>query len=128
MKEAVAPSKVRFLQLPDRVLKALAAHGLKPDEVPEHFKGQRGPTKAVDLGTLLIAHQDLSDDLAYLITKTICEKHDVMAKAHKAWARFDPKRSGDPQETGIPLHSGARRYYEERGWLKQVDKGDDVAK
>ena len=73
---------------------------------------------------MLIAHRGLSEDLAYLVTKTICERHRTLAKAHKPWSRFDPRRAGDPQETGVPLHPGARRCYEEQGWLERPNEKD----
>lgn len=109
---------VRFLELPPKVVGALAEHGLKPSALPKFFKGQAGPTSSVDLGTILVAHKDLSEPMAYLITKTICENTEAMGKAHKAWGKFKPELAGQRENTGIPLHPGARRYYEERGWLK----------
>ena len=110
---------MRFLDLPEKVRQKLAVKGLAPEDIPENFKGQNGPTKGVNLGTMLIANQSLSDDLAYGITKTICEQSETMANAHKAWTRFDPSRAGLPVSTGIPLHAGAERYYRERGWLQK---------
>ena len=114
---------VRFLDMPAKVAEALAVKGLAPAEIPEHFKGQNGPTKALNLGTLLIAHRDLDDDSAYLIARTLCERSETMARAHKAWKRFDPTRAGLKVSTGIPLHPGARRYYEEKGWLDGMNAG-----
>ncbi len=115
--EVSLTGNVRFLDLPDGVLSELAKQGLNPLPLPEFFKGQSGPTKALDLGTVIIAHKDMSDDLAYLITKTIVENKDAMALAHKAWANFDPTVAGKLSRTGIPLHPGAARYFKERGWL-----------
>ena len=115
-------ANVRFLDMPERVEQALAVKGLAPSEFPEHYKGQNGPTRALNLGTVLIANSALSDDTAYRIARTICERSEVMANGHKAWKRFDPKRAGLRVSTGIPLHPGAKRYYKEKGWL---DGGND---
>lgn len=115
--ETSLTANVRFLDLPDSVLAKLAKEGLNPTPLPQWFKGQSGPTKAVDLGTLIIANKSMSDDLAYLITKTIVENKDAMARAHKAWGSFKPELAGKPEKTGIPLHPGAARYYKEKGWL-----------
>ncbi len=115
--EVATLTPVRSLDLPDRVLEALARNGLEPSVLPAWFKGQTGPTKAVDCGTVLIARDDLPDEMAYLITRTICENRETMARAHKAWGGFDPAKGGRPEATGIPLHPGAERYYKERGWL-----------
>jgi TRAP transporter TAXI family solute receptor len=116
--ETSLTGNVRFLDMPDSVLSKLAKEGLNPLPMPEFFKGQSGPTKALDMGTLLIANKALSDDLAYQITKTLCENKDAMAAAHKAWSNFKPEDAWKKANTGIPLHPGAVRYYKERGWLK----------
>ncbi len=108
---------VRFIDLPRSVLNKLSERGINSSPMPQWFKGQSGPTQAVELGTVVITHQALSSDLAYLITKTICENKDRMARAHKAWINFEPSQSGSIEKTGIPLHPGAQRYYREKGWL-----------
>ena len=115
--EASLTGNVRFMDLPDNVLSVLAKEGLNPLPMPQFFKGQSGPTKAVDMGTLVIGHKDMSVDQAYLITKTICENKEAMSQAHKAWKNFDPALAGKPEKTGIPLHPGAEKYYKEKGWL-----------
>lgn len=108
---------VHFLDLPDSVISDLARHGLKPSLLPVWFKGQTQPTKAVDCGTILIAHQDLPEERAYLITRTVCENRGAMVQAHRAWADFDPARGGSLEATGIPLHDGAARYFREKAWI-----------
>jgi TRAP transporter TAXI family solute receptor len=116
--EASLTGNVRFLDLPDKVLTQLAKTGLNPLPLPQWFKGQSGPTKAVDMGTLLIANKNIPDDVAYKITKTLCENKKAMANAHKAWSNFQPEDAWKPEKVGIPLHPGAAKYYRERGWLK----------
>ena len=86
--------------------------------MPEFFKGQKGTTKAVDLGTMIIAHKSVTDDIAYLVTKTIVENKADLVKAHQAFSEFVPENAWKPENTAIPLHPGAARYYSERGWLK----------
>jgi len=110
---------VRFLDIPDSVRGKLRTIGLEETEIPKSWKGQDGPTKAVDLGTVIITHQRLPDEIAYLFTKTICEHRDDLAKAHKAWSNFDPAQAWRPENTGIRVHPGAERYYRERGWMKE---------
>lgn len=109
---------MRFVDLPQKTLDALAKNGLKPTPMPEFFKGQKGPTKAVDLGTMIIANKSLSNDIAYLVTKTIVENKADLLKAHKAFGGFKPEEAWKPENTAIPLHPGAAKYYQERGWLK----------
>ena len=110
---------VTFLDLPDRTIQFLSQRGMTPSKTPLAYKGQEGPTKSVNLGTIVIANASLSNELAYLVTKTLCENASSMAKAHKAWASFVPKDAGLPENTKIPLHPGAEQYYVEKGWLVQ---------
>jgi hypothetical protein len=86
--------------------------------MPVFFKGQPRPTEAVDLGTSIIAHKSLPDDVAYLVTKTVVENKAELLKAHQAFGGFTPEDAWKPENNGIPLHPGAARYYSERGWLK----------
>ena len=115
--EAATTASIRFIDLDAGLLTHLSQQGMKPKPLPAWFKGQSGPTAAVDCGTVLIARDDLPEHLAYLITKTICENRDVMLQAHKAWADFNPPASHKLEATGIPLHPGAERYFRERQWL-----------
>jgi uncharacterized protein len=116
--EVTLTTPMRFVDLPQKTLDALSKNGLKPTPMPEYFKGQKGPTKAVDLGTVIIANKGLSNDIAYLVTKTIVENKAELLKAHKAFGGFTPEDAWKPENTGIPLHPGAEKYYRERGWLK----------
>ncbi len=115
--EAATTGGVRFLDFDLSLLADLAQQGMTPRPLPAWFKGQSGPTAAADCGTVLIARDDLPEDLAYLITKTLCERRDVMLQAHKAWADFHPPTSHRRKATGIPLHPGAERYFRERQWI-----------
>jgi TRAP transporter TAXI family solute receptor len=115
--EVTLTNDMRFLDLPPEAQDHLKANGLRIAEFGPWFEGQDGPTIGADLGTVLIAHKDLPEDTAYLITKTLAENADAMAEAHGAWSHFVPEEAGRPENVGIPLHPGAERYYEERGWL-----------
>jgi TRAP transporter TAXI family solute receptor len=114
--EVALTADVRFLDLSQRALDALAKTGVKPSEFPVWFKGQDKPTKSGDFGTVLIASADLPDDVAYQITKTVIEKMPDMAKDYPAWASFKPENAGKPENVGIELHPGAARYFKERGF------------
>ena len=109
---------IRFLDIPDNVLAQLRKEGLNPVPLPKIFKGQAGPTKALDMGTVLIANAKISDDHAYKIVKTVCENKEALIATHNAWSTFQPEQSWRPENTGIPLHPGAIRYYRERGWIR----------
>jgi uncharacterized protein len=106
---------IRFLDISEKARTVLAKNGVKPAKFPQWFKGQSGPTWGADFGTELIARDDLPADVAYTIVKTFIEKRADLAKAYPAFTAFDPKQAAKPENTGIPLHPGAMRYYKEKG-------------
>ncbi len=116
--EVTITTPMRFIDLPEKSLKVMADRGLRPTAMPEFFKGQKGPTKSVDLGTQIIAHKDVPDNIAYIVTKTIVENKDKLVERHQAWSEFRPDEAWKPENTVIPLHPGAAKYYRERGWIK----------
>ena len=116
--EVTLTTPMRFVDLPDKALKLMAERGLKPLPMPEWFKGQKGPTRGADLGTHIIAHKDLPDNIAYLVTKLIVENKDKLVARHQAWSDFNPDEAWKPENNAVPLHPGAAKYYRERGWLK----------
>lgn len=108
---------VIFPKLPEKFIRDCEAQGLVLSQLPKSFKGQEKPLSSFDMGTVLLVHKDMSDDLAYFLTKTVCEQRDNLAAAHKAWEDFIPNQGWTKANIGIPLHSGAERYYKERGWM-----------
>ncbi|HET7671508.1 MAG TPA: TAXI family TRAP transporter solute-binding subunit [Burkholderiales bacterium] len=116
--EVTITTPMRFVDLPEKALKAMTDRGLRPTSMPEWFKGQKGPTKSVDLGTHIIAHKDVPENIAYIVTKTIVENKDKLVERHQAWGDFKPEDAWKPENNAIPLHPGAAKYYRERGWLK----------
>lgn len=106
-----------FLDVPADAMTLLEKNGLTPGEYGPWFEDQTGPNKGANLGTVLIANASLDEETAYLITKTLCENAETMAKAHAAWSFFKPENAWKPENIGIELHPGAVRYYKERGWM-----------
>jgi hypothetical protein len=112
-------ANLRMISLPEKVRKALAEKGLSPDTMAANtFKGQTEPIKTLNPGTVIATTTRLPDDVAYLLTKTICENKEEVVAAHASIKPFVPEKAWLPQNTGIPLHPGAERYYREKGWMK----------
>lgn len=109
---------VRFIDLPEKSLQLMSKNGLKVSPMPEYFKGQKGPVKAVDFGTNMIVHKDMPENVAYAITKAVVDNRDAIVAEHKAMAGFVAKDAWRPENNGIPLHPGAIRYYKEKGWMQ----------
>lgn len=115
--EVSLTADVSFIDLSEKARTKLAANGLKPAQFPEWFKGQKGPTWGADFGTELIARDDLPDAVAYQIVKTFMDKRADLVKAYPAFKAFNPKDAAKAENTGIPLHPGAIKYYKENGMM-----------
>lgn len=86
-----------------------------------HFRGQHDAFETLDFSDfLMIARDDMPDDLAYLLAWHMCENRDGIERQYR---HLPPDRSPltyplDPAKmarTAIPLHDGAARYYAEAG-------------
>ncbi|WP_116131076.1 TAXI family TRAP transporter solute-binding subunit [Tropicimonas sp. IMCC34043] len=115
--EVALTADVTFLDLPQEAQDVLSQNGLKVGTYGPWFKGQDGPTTGANLGTVLIANASLDDETAYQVTKAIIEHADELKASHGAWSEFDPTQAMKPENTGIPLHPGAIRYYKEAGLM-----------
>lgn len=116
--EIALTGDVRFLDLSEESLTALAKIGLKRGAIPKWFEGQTKEVMGADFGTHLIVNKDMSEKEAYELTKRFIENASTISDEFKAWKAFKPELAGLPENNGIDLHPGAIRYYKEKGWLK----------
>lgn len=90
-----------------------------------HFPGQDQPFLTPDFSDWLITvREDVDEELAYRLAQIVIEKaqelDEVGAYGSITFSSLDPY-SIDPVQairTSIPLHPGARRYYQEKGLLR----------
>ena len=75
---------------------------------------QDGAVSTIIMATTLMASSDLSDDIAYKVTKTLCENQDQLANIHASMNVFDCKTAIKVQP--VPVHPGAMKYYKEKGF------------
>ncbi|MFN0262773.1 TAXI family TRAP transporter solute-binding subunit [Tepidamorphus sp. 3E244] len=84
------------------------------------FPGQDKELKLPGSTTMLFTSEDMSEDHAYLVVKTICENTAKLQAAHNALKNFDCEAGEVWREevNGIALHEGAKKYFKERGWIE----------
>jgi hypothetical protein len=109
---------LRLLSLPDDKVKELTKFkGLEPYTMPTGlYKGVDYPVKTVAARTHLVVRDDMPDDVAYRIVKTIAENFKKYPSILKSMDYAKVEDMG--KDVGIPLHPGAIKYYKERGWHK----------
>jgi len=119
IQEAAIGRKLNILPWPDDLLQhfkkeyGFGIGTITPKNYPDIVK-QDIPTAV--MGTSLIVHKSLSDELAYKITKIVCESKDRLPSIHKSMEVFEPSTAWKDQP--VPLHPGAIRYYKEMGYMK----------
>jgi len=80
------------------------------------YTGQKADVQTAAVVNYLVSNSDVSDDVAYQMTKQIFENLPELANAHAAGKdiKLEKAAAGSP----APLHPGAIRYYKEKGILK----------
>lgn len=85
------------------------------DVIPKTtYSGMTADNRQASVANILVAHEKMSDQVAYNIVKTIFEKRDELIAVHKAAAEFkleNQKASASP----VPFHPGAIKYFAEKG-------------
>lgn len=81
--------------------------------VPANTYPNTPEAKVSAVMNLLVVHKDMSEDLAYQITRTLFEQRAELGAVHPEAKKLDPKygASGSPVE----YHPGAIKYYKEKG-------------
>jgi TRAP transporter TAXI family solute receptor len=121
MTEIAMTANVRFMQWEQETLDWFYKNGFQPVELPANsFKGQ---TKTiVDAGSpdCIFVNVKMSDDVAYTLTKAMCENRDELVKMYSSMWPLNPKTAWEPMRRGgVPLHPGAMKYYKEMGYMPQ---------
>jgi len=85
------------------------------DVIPKAtYRGMDADNRQATVWNILVSHENLSDQTAYNVVKTIFDKRDDLIAVHKEAENFrleNQKAAASP----IPFHPGAAKYFAERG-------------
>jgi TRAP transporter TAXI family solute receptor len=85
------------------------------DSIPKAtYTGMAQDNKQATVMNILVAHQNMPDQRAYDIVKTIFEKREELIRVHKEAENFKLENQR-ANATPIPFHPGALKYFAERG-------------
>ena len=111
---------LRYIQLPDDLLDKMAkASEWEVGSTPWRLlKGMDKPVKTIrNSGTVIFGRADLPDQFTYDVAKALDEQKHVLVYSILPFA-YD---SADVwQARGVPLASGAERYYKEKGYMPKT--------
>lgn len=108
------------VQLSDETLAALCEQGYDYVTVPAGtWRGQDVDIKTVGSQQCIIVSADMDEEVAYQITKALCENREILVNTSAVLGNFDPAVAGSKALTGCELHPGAARYYKEMGYAAE---------
>jgi TRAP transporter TAXI family solute receptor len=110
--------QVRLLSIPnDKVAQLTKFRGVEAYTLPTGlYKGVDYPVKGIAVRAHLVVREDMPDDVAYAIVKTIAENYSRYPTVLRSMKYAHLEDLG--RDVGIPLHPGALKYYKERGLVK----------
>jgi hypothetical protein len=80
------------------------------------YKGQAAPVDTLAVMAVWATHADMSNDMAYEVTKALFENTEILGQVHPKGKEISLKTA--LLSVSIPLHPGAEKYYREKGLLK----------
>lgn len=85
------------------------------DTIPKDtYKGMDADNKQATVQNILVTHENMDEQTAYNIVKTIFDKRDDIVAVHKEAANFKLENQ-KATATPIPFHPGALKYFAEKG-------------
>lgn len=80
------------------------------------YKGTPNDINTYGVVATIVTDKNTPDNVIYEVTKTVFENLDRVKKIHPAFAHLS---ESNMIQAGLsaPLHEGAKRYYQERGWI-----------
>lgn len=108
---------VRVLPIPDSILSKLKSEGyifyVRQDLKAGTYKGMGTDTATVAVKAILVASADLPEEVVYKMTKILFDNVDQLRAVHQKARYISLNTALDGMS--IPLHSGAAKYYTEKG-------------
>ena len=109
---------IRLLSIPDdKIAQLTKFRGIEAYTLPAGlYKGVDYPVKGIAVRAHLVVRDDMPEEVAYALVKTIAENFPRYPTVLKSMAYASLEDLG--RDVGIPLHPGALKYYKERGLVK----------
>lgn len=94
--------------------------GFQEIHVPANsFKGQTEELVLPGSPDSIFVNDNLSEEVVYQITKTLCENRDALVATYSSMSGWDVPTCMDAGKIGgNPLHPGAEKYYKEMGYIQ----------
>ncbi|MDA7086833.1 TAXI family TRAP transporter solute-binding subunit [Pseudomonas sp. SA3-5] len=116
IRDLAATLPINFVAIPAEVSTKIGNAAYQPAMIPAGtYDGQDVDIATVAIKNILVSHEDVSEEVAYQMTKLMFDNLERLGNAHSA--AKDIKLDGAAKNLPIPLHPGAERFYKEVGAL-----------
>ena len=117
IRDLATSTKIVVVPVPAAVVAKIGDAAYQPAVIPANtYDGQTADVPTVAIKNFLVSHQGVSDEDAYVMTKSLFENLPTMVAAHNAAKGITLAHA--MQGTIVPFHPGAEKYYREAGILK----------
>lgn len=111
-----ATHEINIVSIPAEIVESIGAPYV-PAVIPAGtYNGQDEDVPTAAIGNILVSHENVSEEMAYEMTRLLFENLDRMQAAHGAANDIDINAA--VEGLPIPLHPGAERYYREQGIIE----------
>jgi len=115
IKDLATSLDITMVAVPEDVIAKLGAPYIVATIPAGTYQGQEADVQTTAVVNFLVTHSDVSDEIAYQMTKQLFENLGELEAAHAAakQIKLENALNGMP----VPLHPGAERYYKEKGLM-----------
>lgn len=111
--EVTATNKIRFLEVEPSIMEGLLEkYPYYTDaNIPKDIYKLDADVTAIGISNVLVARSDMDEEIAYGIAKALYDNIAELKENNKTAEQIDETKLS---ETSIPLHPGAKRYFDEK--------------
>ena len=115
IKDLATSLDITVVAVPEEVVSKLEAPYVAATIPGGTYEGQDEDVPTVAVVNFLVSHEDVSEELAYQMTKQLFENLPELEAAHQAATQISLEKAIEGMP--LPLHPGAERYYTEQGLM-----------
>ena len=117
VRHLMASMQATLVAIPPEIVGKISSKAYIAATIPAGtYDGQPADVPTAAVPTILVTREGVSDDVAYLMTKSLFENLGQLVETDAAAKQIDITTAAEGMP--IPLHPGAERYYREAGVLK----------
>lgn len=117
IRDVASTSDIVIVAVPAEIIKKIGDPAYQPAKVPAGtYRGQDAAVETIQIKNFLVTNEKVPADEVYTLTKAMFDNLDKMVAAAAAAKGIDLKTAA--QNTPVPLHPGAEKFYREKGLIK----------